>query len=199
MEDDADFAEQIEKLVKTIQKGSAGYAFDQRGQTVNGPQTNIVGSVQKAVFSGEFKGPVSMSGDAIDFRGSKGAIFKPAGPVSQHFGDRIEVHGDGNVFGSGSAAAFKGTDLQKFLADLQSLRKALSDSGLDGETREAVDADLQTVQTQAEKPRPNKVMLLSKLRSAADILAAADGSAVAVERMQSLASGLLSLAGQLFS
>jgi tetratricopeptide (TPR) repeat protein len=199
MEEDADFAEQIEKLVKTIQKESAGSAFNQRGQTVNGPQTNIAGSVQGSVFSGEFKGPVSTGGDAIDFRGSKGAIFKPTGSVSQHFGDRIEVHGDGNVFGSGSASSFKGTDMRKFQADLQSLRKALSGSGLDDETREAVDADLQTVQTQAEKPRPNKVMLLSKIRSAADILSAADGSAGAVERMQSLASGLLSLAGQLFS
>lgn len=198
MEDDADFAEQIEKLVKTIQKESAVSAFDQRGQTVNGPQTNIAGNVRGPVFSGDFKGPVSMSGDAIDFSGSKGAIFKPTGSVSQHFGDRIEVHGDGNVFGSGSAAAFKGPDMQKFQADLQSLRKALSGSCLDDDTREAVDADLLTVQTQAEKPQPNKVMLLSKLRSAADILAAADGSAGAVERMQSLASGLLSLAGQLF-
>ncbi len=87
MEDDADFAGEIQRLVDAIKNERTGLAFDQRGQTVQGPQTNIAGGVQGSVFSGEFRGPVSMGGDAIDFRGSKGAINKPSGPVSQHFGD----------------------------------------------------------------------------------------------------------------
>ena len=41
MEDDADFAEEIQRLVETIKKESAGSVFDQQGQTVHGPQTNI--------------------------------------------------------------------------------------------------------------------------------------------------------------
>jgi len=101
MEADAAFAEEITRLVDSISKEKRA-AFDQRGQTVHGSQTNIAGDVHGPVFSGEFKGPVALGGDAIDFRGSKGAVFKPTGKVSQHFGDRIEIHGDGNVIGDNS-------------------------------------------------------------------------------------------------
>jgi hypothetical protein len=87
MEDDAGFAEEIQRLVDAIKKEGAGSVFDQQGQTVHGPQTNIAGGVQGAVFSGQFKGPLSMGGDANDFRGSKGAVIRPSGSVSQHFGD----------------------------------------------------------------------------------------------------------------
>ena len=87
MEDDADFAEEIQKLIDAIKKEGAGSVFNQQGQTVHGPQTNIAGGVQGTVFSGQFKGPLSMSGDANDFRGSTGAVFKSSGTVSQHFGD----------------------------------------------------------------------------------------------------------------
>ncbi len=118
------------------------------------------------VLSGQFSGPVSMGGEAIDMRGSTGAIYKPTGPVRQHFGDKIEIHGDGNVIGSGSAAVLKGANMERFLKDLQSLRQALQDANLDDETVQAVDADLQTVQAQAGKERPNKTMIMSKLRSA---------------------------------
>ena len=34
--------------------------FDQRGQTVNGPQTNICGDVNGAIFSGTFREPVNI-------------------------------------------------------------------------------------------------------------------------------------------
>ena len=87
MEDDADFAEEIQRLVDAIKKEGAGSVFDQQGQTVHGPQTNIAGGVQGTVFSGQFKGPLSMGGDANDFRGSTGAVIRPSGSVSQHFGD----------------------------------------------------------------------------------------------------------------
>ena len=92
MEDDADFAEEIQRLVESIKKEGAGSVFDQQGQTVQGPQTNIAGGVQGTVFSGQFKGPLSMGGDANDFRGSTGAVFKSSGSVSQHFGDVIIGH-----------------------------------------------------------------------------------------------------------
>ena len=42
-----------------------------------GPQTNIAGGVQGPVFSGEFSGPVAQGGDANDFRGATGTIYKP--------------------------------------------------------------------------------------------------------------------------
>jgi hypothetical protein len=87
MEEDADFAEEIQRLVDAIKKEGVGSVFDQQGQTVHGPQTNIGGDVQGAVFSGQFKGPLSIGGDVNDFRGSKGAVIRPSGSVSQHFGD----------------------------------------------------------------------------------------------------------------
>ncbi|MGV8126150.1 MAG: ATP-binding protein [Methanothrix sp.] len=43
-----------------------------------GPQTNIAGGVQGPVFSGQFNGPMAHGGDANDFRGAKGTIFKPS-------------------------------------------------------------------------------------------------------------------------
>jgi hypothetical protein len=87
MEYDADFAKEIQRLVDAIKKEDAGSVFSQQGQTVHGQQTNIAGGVQGTVFSGQFKGPLSMGGNAIDFRGSNGAVFKSSGSVSQHFGD----------------------------------------------------------------------------------------------------------------
>jgi hypothetical protein len=178
--------------------GAWSRVFDQRGQTVHGPQTNIAGNVHGPVFSGQFSGPVAMGGEAIDMRGSTGAIYKPSGSVSQHFGDRIEIHGDGNVIGSGSAAVFKAPGIEQFLKDLRSLRQALNDANLDEETIQAVEPDLEIVESQAKKEKPNKTMIMSKLRSAAEILAAVDGSVGTLERVQTLASSLLSLAGRLF-
>ena len=79
--------------------------FDQRGQTVHGPQTNIAGDVHGPVLSGQFGGPVAVGGgEAVDLRGSQGAIYKPSGPVEQQFGDRISITGDGNVIGQGSSS-----------------------------------------------------------------------------------------------
>ncbi len=46
------------------------------------------------VFSGRFSGPVSAGGDAVDARGSTGAIVKTTGNIRQHIGDHIEFHGD---------------------------------------------------------------------------------------------------------
>lgn len=57
---DPDFAENVRKLVVEMQKESAGAVFDQRGQAVHGPQTNIAGDVKGQVFSGTFSGPVNI-------------------------------------------------------------------------------------------------------------------------------------------
>ncbi len=63
-------------------ESGAWTAFDQRGQTVHGPQTNIVGDVQGPVLSGQFGGPVAVGGgEAVDLRGSHDAVYKPSGPV----------------------------------------------------------------------------------------------------------------------
>jgi len=79
MEDDADFAEEIRRLVETIKKEGAGAgssAFDQRGQKLQ-TQTNIAGSVQGSSFSGQFNGPTANGGDAVDARGVTSFAYKP--------------------------------------------------------------------------------------------------------------------------
>lgn len=40
--------------------------FDQQGQTVIGPQTNVVGNVQGSVLSGQFQGPVTITEVSIE-------------------------------------------------------------------------------------------------------------------------------------
>jgi hypothetical protein len=52
--------------------------FDQRGQTVHGPQTNVGGDVQGPVFSGTAQGPVAVGG----------------GEVEQQVGHRVIISGD---------------------------------------------------------------------------------------------------------
>jgi hypothetical protein len=131
MEEDADFAEKIQRLVDAIKKEGAGSVFDQQGQTVHGPQTNIAGGVQGAVFSGQFKGPLSMGGDANDFRGSTGAVIRPSGSVSQNFGDT-------NI---GHSKAKKSSDDHKNSKKIKSLFLASNPKGttplkLDREIRE---------------------------------------------------------------
>jgi hypothetical protein len=60
LEADPDFADELQKLVDEVQKGAATKtAFDQRGQTVHGAQTNIAGNVNGPVLSGNFSGPVN--------------------------------------------------------------------------------------------------------------------------------------------
>ncbi|MGV8089129.1 MAG: ATP-binding protein [Methanothrix sp.] len=54
-------------------------------------QTNIAGSVQGQVLSGQFEGPVATGagGEAVDLRNSPCIIYKPSGKVEQHIGDEI--------------------------------------------------------------------------------------------------------------
>jgi hypothetical protein len=59
LEADPDFASKVQRLVDDLQKGGSSTAFDQRGQTVHGPQTNIAGDVSGPVLSGTFSGPVN--------------------------------------------------------------------------------------------------------------------------------------------
>jgi hypothetical protein len=181
-----------------------GVAFDQRGQTVHGPQTNIAGDVQGPVLSGRFGGPVSTGGgEAVDMRGSQGALYKPSGPVEQQFGDRIQVTGDGNVIGDHSRSTVvkqSKTDIttDDFLRLLDKLEQALSTVDLDPEVAEAVEADLQAAEKQARKPRPNRSLLLMRLGNVAQMLATVDGVLGVGERVLPLAQQALEWGGQLF-
>ena len=59
IEGDPEFAENVRKLVDEMRKERAGAVFDQRGQIVHGPQTNIGGNVWGQVHSGIFTGPMN--------------------------------------------------------------------------------------------------------------------------------------------
>lgn len=51
-------------------------AFDQRGQTVHGPQTNIAGEVKGPVLSGSFQGPVNVGNITVgNITGSAGVAI----------------------------------------------------------------------------------------------------------------------------
>jgi len=86
MEVDPVFAEELSKLVDRARKEKAGAVFDQRGQIVQGNQTNI-GEANAPVFSGTFSEPVAFVGEAADLRSSMGSNYRP-GIVNQHFWTR---------------------------------------------------------------------------------------------------------------
>jgi hypothetical protein len=62
MEDDQDFAEKVKNLMDEVKREDSRTRFDQRGQTIQGPQTNI-GTANGPVLSGTFSGSVNV-GDA---------------------------------------------------------------------------------------------------------------------------------------
>jgi hypothetical protein len=178
--------------------------ISQADVTVHGPQTNIVGNVEGPVLSGQFGGPVSTGGgEAVDMRGSQGALYKPSGPVEQQFGDRIQVTGDGNVIGDHSRSTVvkqspTGITIDDFLRLLDKLEQALSTVELDPDIAEAVEADLQAAEKQARKPKPNRSLLLMRLGNVAQMLATGDGVLGVSERVLPLAQQALEWGGQLF-
>ncbi len=184
--------------------GDKRTAFDQRGQTVRGAQTNIAGNVTGPVLSGQFDGPVAVDGgEAVDMRGSQGAVYKPTAPVRQHFGDSIRITGDGNVVGDNNwvhveKSQTTGVTVDEFLRLLDELQARLEGSRLDPDLAEAAAEDVRAVAAQARKPRPNGVVIRAKLNSLLGMLATADGVWGISERVLPLVKQALEAAGQLF-
>ena len=118
-------------------------------------------------------------------------------------GGRITITGDGNVVGNGSRSTVikqQMTDVtaDEFLRLIAELRQVLPTAGLDSDTVQVIETDLQVVESQARKPRPNATLILLKLKSVAGLLATADGVWGIVERMQPLAQQAIEWAGRLF-
>lgn len=176
----------------------------QSGQTVHGPQTNIGGAVEGPVLSGSFGGPVTVGGgEAVDLHGGRGVLYKPAGPVEQHFGQRISITGDANVIGNHSQSTVikqttTGVRLEEFIQLLAELQAVLAQAGLDTDTGNVVAADMSVVQEQVSKPKPSGAIVVSKLRSITEVLTAAAGTAVAAGKLLPLAQRALEWAKQLF-
>jgi len=178
--------------------------FDQRGQTVHGTETNIAGDVHGPVLSGQFSGPVAVGGgEAVDMRGSQGAIYKPSGPVEQQFGSRISITGDGNVIGDHSRSTVikqttQGASVEEFRRLIAELKQGLAQAGLDEDTSAAVAADVRTVEEQVAKPQPRGAIIVSKLKSITEMLTAVAGTAAAAGKLLPLAQKAVEWAGQLF-
>ena len=178
--------------------------ISQSGQTVHGPQTNIAGNVTGPVLSGNFDGPVAVGGgEAVDMRGSQGAVYKPTGPVKQHFGERITIAGDGNVIGNNNRVNVNksqttGVTVDEFLRLIGELRQAIPQAGLDPDEAAAAVADLDVVEQQVRKPQPKPAFILAKLNAILSLLATADGVWGLAERVRPLAEQAVNWAGQLF-
>ncbi len=177
---------------------------DQREQTTIGPQTNIAGNVTGPVLSGQFDGPVAVGGgEAVDMRGSQGAVYKPSGPVKQHFGERITITGDGSVIGNNNRVNVNKSQtttvtVDQFLRLLDEMRQVIPQTGLDPDEAESAVADLDVVERQARKPQPKPALILAKLNGILGLLATADGVWGIAERVRPLAEQALTWAGQLF-
>ena len=168
-----------------IQPAQATTIFDQREQSV-GTQTNIGGNVHGPVLSGSFDGPVATGGgEAVDLRQSRGAVYRPTGPVKQHFGDDIRITNNG-------------VTVDEFLELLTKLQQELGTIALNPQLSATVESDVQAVQTQAQMPEPQRGIIMAKLNGILAMLATADGVWGLAERVAPLAQRALEAAQQLF-
>jgi hypothetical protein len=124
-----------------------------------GSQTTIGGDVKGTVASGQFESAVAIGGgEAVDLRGSQGALHKPTGPVDQQFGNRTVVHTTGDVVFSSQpdgsldlAPSPEATQLHRILVDRMDLEEfrtlcfdlgasydSLGGEGLSGKARQLV-------------------------------------------------------------
>ena len=117
--------------------------------------------------------------------------------------DQITITGDGNVVGDQSSATVikqvtEGATLEEFLRLMVELRQALPAAGLDHDTAEVIEADVQVVEEQAQKEKPSAPVIVAKLKGIAEVLAASGAVATAAQKLLPLAQQALTWAQQLF-
>ena len=117
--------------------------------------------------------------------------------------DQVIITGDGNVVGDQSSATVikqvtEGATLEEFLRLLAELRQALPAAGLDPDTAEVIEADVQVVEEQAQKEKPSTAVIVAKLKSIAEVLTASGAVATAAQKLLPLAQQALTWAQQLF-
>lgn len=180
-------------------------ARDVGGDIVTGSKTNIAGDVDGSVLSGNFNGPVAVGGgEAVSFDRSQGALYKPSGPVRQHFGDLIDVQGTGNIVGNGNTSinieqSYSGEpSLEAFRQLLQELQSFLQTSGVDPDIAETALEDVRAVERQTDRETPNRAIILTKLNGVLGLLANADGVWGLTERLSPLVQQAMAWAKQLF-
>lgn len=117
--------------------------------------------------------------------------------------DQITIAGDGNVVGDQSSATVikqvtEGATLEEFLRLIAELRQALPAAGLDQDTAEVIEADVQVVEEQAQKEKPSAPVIVAKLKGIAEVLTATGAVATAAQKLLPLAQQALTWAQQLF-
>ena len=117
--------------------------------------------------------------------------------------DQVIITGDGNVVGDQSSATVikqvtEGATLEEFLRLLAELRQALPAAGLDPDTAEVIEADVQVVEEQAQKEKPSTAVIVAKLKSIAEVLTASGAVATAAQKLLPVAQQALTWAQQLF-
>ena len=117
-------------------------------------------------------------------------------------GDRNVVAGgditDSMIHTGDTVGVQQGATLEEFLHLLAEIRRLLPQSGLDKDTADAVDADYRVVEEHASKPKPNRAVILGKLKGAAAALTTAAAAAEAGQKLLPLAMKAAEWAGQLF-
>ncbi|PKO20509.1 MAG: hypothetical protein CVU38_19750 [Chloroflexi bacterium HGW-Chloroflexi-1] len=102
------------------------------------------------------------------------------------------VTGDDNVVGSPAADASL-ADLTDLLAQIRAL---LPDAGLDEDSNAAVTGELDDVEKQVARDKPNQAIVVAKLKTIAEFMAAAGGLAAAAGKLAPLVEKALQVAGQ---
>lgn len=145
--------------------------------------------------------------------GRPGGATAPSSPMTTGSSTVVHTGGGAYVGGSvtiGAGGTFVGRDqvttttstqgasLAEFTVLLAEIRRAVAQAGLDEETTAALDADLRLAESQANKPAPNKALLLSRLEGAARLLTAAAGTVTAVDKLLPAVQQALAWASSLF-
>ena len=101
--------------------------------------------------------------------------------------DKIEIH-----------RPAEGVTVGEFVALLSQVRQLASQAALDKDTAEVIEVDFRVVEEQAKRPQPNRAIILSKLKGAAELLTAATAAVAAAKPLLPLVQRAVEWAGQLF-
>jgi len=88
--------------------------------------------------------------------------------------------------------------VEDFLRLLAQVREMLPTAGLDPDTAQIIESDLEVAESQAQQEEPRGAIVLAKLKPVAEILGAAGGAATGIARLLPLVQQALQWAQHLF-
>lgn len=126
-----------------------------------------------AYVGGDVHAEEFVGGDKVIQVGERSVV---AGSIKESFiqtGDTVGVQ--------------QGATVEQFLELLAEIRRLLAESGLDKDTIQVVDGEYREVEERASKPKPNRAVILGKLKGAAEALTTAAAAAEAGQKLLPLA------------